>query len=186
MKNYHLIFVNNSQNIQELTELFHQLCDMIDLINDSFTFPLNFIFFDYFISNMLSCFNIFWEYKRNSDLFYVIVNEATYVIFNYCLQSLCVHASCTLSNEASETSTIVAKVMNSRNFDKSSRKLLKSFLAQHQCRNFKLQTCFFTLNWKLLLTVSFSNSNLNYFLTNHNAFRDGFNNNHLYNHHMSA
>jgi 7tm Chemosensory receptor len=151
-----MIFVNNSQNIQELTKLFHQLCDMIDMINASFIFPLNFIFFNFFISNILSCFNIFWEYKKESDLLYVIANEGSYFVFNYCIQSLCVHASCTLTNEATETSTIVAKITNNQSFDKSSRKLLKSFLTQHQSRNFKLQTCFFTLNWKLILSVSFS------------------------------
>jgi hypothetical protein len=127
------------------------------MINASLTFPFTFIFFNFFIANMLSCWGIVWTYKKEFEkLFSVVATEATYVVFNLFLQSLCAHASCTLTNEATETSTIVAKIMNNQSFDKSSRKLLKSFLTQHQSRNFKLQTCFFTLNWKLLLTVSFS------------------------------
>lgn len=139
-----------------LIELFHQLCDTIDMINSTFIFPMIFIVFNCLVSNMFSCFNIIWTFTKDFENFdHLILNEIPFLFFIYFLQSICAYSSCSMSSEATETSTIVIKAMSNPKCDRSSQELFKNFLIQHQCRNLKLQTCFFTLNWKLLLTVSF-------------------------------
>jgi hypothetical protein len=118
-----------------------------------------FLIFYFFFSNMLSWFNFYWAYtKEFENFFFVVITEGTFLFFNYMLQVFIVHSSCSLTQEASQTAVIIRKVVNSKFCDKFRERIFKKFLQQNQYRNLKLETLFFTIDWKLLMAVSFEQS----------------------------
>lgn len=142
-------------NPAAIITIYYELCDAIELINDYFTFPLNFIIFQYFIMNLFATFNVVWTVsKRLNDLFFVISTDGTWVLASFIFQSFMVHISSKTTQEAERTAGIVGKIINTSECCKAHQNVFKKYLLQNQYRNFKLQTSFFTINWKLMLTVS--------------------------------
>lgn len=135
--------------------LFHELSDAIQMINSTFTFPLMFVIFHLFIFNLISSYNHLWMFAQDIENFdLLLITDGLQVLLNYVLQSLLTHSSSTTTQEAEETAVIVSKIVNKIEISKAHQKVFKSFLMQKQYRNLKLQTSFFTINWKMMLTVS--------------------------------
>ena len=141
------------------------------MINNCLTFPMIFVVFYHFISNMLSCFNIIAEYNEAEGKFWLVFFiEGIFVIANYLVLLICIHSCYCLSNEAEKALNIVSGLVDTKMCTAGTKKMLKSFLTQSQFRKFKLETCFFTLDWKLILAVSFFKT-FNFFLVNRTCFR---------------
>lgn len=137
-------------------DVFHNLCDLIHDINSTFTFPMIFMVFHFFFSNMLSYFNFFWSYQKDHENFnFVVMTEGSFLILNYIMHIFFAYSSCSLTDEASKTPVIVSKIVNNKFCDKFREKIFKKFLLQNQYRSLKLETLFFCINWRLLMTVSF-------------------------------
>lgn len=121
-----------------------------------------FVVLHFSFSNMLSCFNFFWTYKNDFENFYfVVATEGSFLLFYFSLQSLFIHSSCSLTDEASKTAVIVSKIINRKFLDNFSDQIFQKFLLQNQYRNLKLETLFFVIDWKLSLAVSLLGKNLN-------------------------
>jgi hypothetical protein len=136
-----------------IVEILHLLWDAIDAINNLFTFQMIFIVFHLFVSNILSCFNIISASIHNEEFAIVLFSEGSFVVVNMFAQMVCVHSCYSLTTEAERSSVLISR-LNNRNSCGKVLKLCKNLLIQADKRNFKVQNCFFTLNWKLLLTVS--------------------------------
>lgn len=136
------------------TKAFNGLVDAIQLVNSCLTFPLVLVMFHFFILNLFVFFNLLWTLITDFEKFlFVAATDGVYFVFNYLLQGIMTHASCTTTHEAERTLVIASKLMNKRNCSKSGRKLFKNFLVHNQCRGLKFENMFFTINWKLLLAV---------------------------------
>lgn len=134
---------------------YHDLCDEVRIINSTFTFPLIFVTFYFFIFNLFSCYHHIWTVVIDSDYLPILfATDGFAVIFSFVLQSMLIHSGLSTSEELEETPVIISKIVNSHNCDKDDRKIFKNFLVQNQYRTTKLQTSLFVINWKLLLAVS--------------------------------
>jgi hypothetical protein len=108
---------------------------------------------------MLSAFNFYWAYTKDFGNFYfVVITEGTFLVSSLILQMVFVHSSCSLTQEASQTAVIISKIVNSKFCDKFRERIFKKFLLQIQYRSLKLETLFFNIDWRLLMTVSFEQS----------------------------
>lgn len=135
--------------------LYHDLCDAIAMINTTLTFPLIFVIFHFFVSNLFASFNHVWTFVQNfKNLVFVLTTDGSWLLYNYILQGIFIHSSVCTSREAKETAIIISKIVNSSDCDRSDRDVFRSFLMQNQYRNLELQTPIFTINWKLCLNVS--------------------------------
>jgi hypothetical protein len=104
---------------------------------------------------MLSLFNFYWTYTKDfNNLYFVVAVEGSFLVSSYILHMVFVNASCSLTHEASKTAVIISKIVNSKFCDKFRERIFKKFLLQNQYRSLKLETLFFTIDWKLLMTVS--------------------------------
>lgn len=146
---------SNYQSIKFAVILYDKLYNLIELTNSTFTFPLILIFFNFFVTNMFSCFNILWTLFHDFEHFFVTLNiEGSAVLYTYIIQAFMVHACCKLFDEASKTAVIIINIMNSEVFDETCERVFKRFLLQNQYRNLKLRTSLFTINWKILMRVT--------------------------------
>lgn len=142
---------------------YHDLCDIIDLVNSSFSFPIIFVFLHFFFTNLIALFNHFWVFLKDFRNFkLILVTEGLWIILNYILQSVFVYLIISTSSEAEKTSVIVSRIINAQDCNESHRKVFKGFLVQNQCRNLKLRTALFGINWSLLLSVSWADIKINY------------------------
>lgn len=142
-------------NALVIVNLYHELCDSIEIINSTFTLPLIFVFFYFFVVNMLTSFTHIWMFSHYLEYVAVLLSsDGVIMILNLILQGVTIHSSCSTTHEAEETAVIVSRIVNSLEYNKQQRKTLKALLVQIQYRNLKFKTPLFIINWKLLLAVS--------------------------------
>lgn len=134
--------------------LFHDLCDTLDIINSTFTFPLAFMILHFFFSGMITLFNHISSFEKDfNNLSFVIVTEGSWMLMNYVLLAMIIYSSSSTSHEARKTAVIISKIVNNTENNKRHEEVYTKFLLQNQYRNLNLQTPFFNINWQLLLTV---------------------------------
>lgn len=152
---FEIQFHQKLQDPMTAISVYHDLCDLIQLTNSTFTFPLIFVILNYFIMNLFATFGFVWMFMRDFQYFFFsLSSDGPWIAYNLMLQGILIHSSCKTTEEAEKVSVIVSKVINSTDCSKAQRKVFKNFLIQNQCRDLKLQTAFFVINWKLLLAVS--------------------------------
>lgn len=141
-------------NANLFVNLYHELCDVIEIVNSTFTFQLIFVFFYFFILNLLTVFTHIWMFTHYVKYIYGLLStDGVILLLNYILKSVMIHSSSSTTREAEETAVIVSRIINSGGCNKVQQTTFKKFLSQNQYRNLKLRTALFTINWKLLLTV---------------------------------
>lgn len=144
------------QDAWHVLEIYHDLCNVVDMINSTLTFPLVFVIFYFFIMNLFATYNNVYTFFNDPEkLFFVCINDGTWVLVNYVLQSVLIHSSYSTTREAEQSAIIIAKLISSNKCSKIHHDVFSSFLVQNQYRSLKFQTPFFTINWKLLLAVSY-------------------------------
>lgn len=138
-----------------VVSVYHDLCDAIETVNSTFTFPLNFAFFFYFFLNLFAIYNHIWTASSvTKNLGLVLMTDGPWVVFSIFFQSFMCYMSNKTTQEAEKTAVVVSKIINSSGCIKSHRKAFKVFLLQNHYRNLRFQTSFFTINWRMMLMVS--------------------------------
>lgn len=146
-----------------ILKIFHDLADLIDTVNSCLTVPLGCLMLHFFVLNLFLLFNNIWSLMRDYESFFLaFTTDGTMIIVNYAVQGTMAHTSYTTAREAEETAVIVSKIINSRDTSENNREMFKSFLGQNQFRNLNFQNAFFVINWKLLLAVSFIQTNFSW------------------------
>jgi hypothetical protein len=144
-----------SFNSKLFVELYHNLCDLIDIVNSTFTFPLIFITFYFMIVNLFSCYDHILIYVTEPRYFFnTIVTEGLSTMFTFSLQVISVYSAMRTSQKLRETPVIVSKIINSENCSEINRRNLETLLSQIQYRNLNFENSLFVIDWKLLLAVS--------------------------------
>lgn len=137
-----------------IASLYHELCDVIDMINSSLASPIVFVVLYLFILNLFSCYTLVWTlFKEPEYLFMVLTTDGSYVMFNNILQAIFIYASTSTTKQAEQTVLIIIKIIYNNECNKDQLKTFKFFLSQTHHRKLKFETSFFTIDWKLLLVV---------------------------------
>lgn len=158
---------NSSINIQaigyteylpnQITKLYSNLCDAIDLVNSSFTLQLIPFMVYYLMADLFSVFSIVHEifYPTQLTLFLLTIN-VWWVILHTGLLSITLYAGYTTTRCAASAPTIISSIVRNYHWSKEKcvQKVFKTFLLELQYRNLVLENEFFAIDWKLLLSVS--------------------------------
>lgn len=137
------------------SDLFHSLCDLIEIINSTLTFPLVFVTFYILILNMLSCYSHILSITIMEEQFFMtLLTDGLALAMNLILLMIFIDASVRTTNKMKETPVIISKIVNSKNFSENEQEILTNFLTQIQYRNLNFENPLFTIDWKLLLGVS--------------------------------
>lgn len=138
-----------------IVSIYHDLCEAIELVNTTFTFPLNFIFFHYFVLNLFAIYNLIWTFSSDiGNLAYVFSTDGLYVVYHLVFLSFMIYQSTKSTGEAKQFANVIGKIVNNPECSKSHQKIFKTLLLQNQNQNLQFHTEFFTINWRTMLTVS--------------------------------
>jgi len=155
-KNHNLKIVTayKSSDFGEIPELYHILCDVIELINSTFTSSLVFVEINFLLINIFALYGGLKEVVNNSNwIGLALSSNLSYIAIQNAINVLMIYAGSATTNEAEETNAIISKIIASNRNNKTLLSNCHDFL-QIRNRNVKLQNIFFTINWKLLLAVS--------------------------------
>lgn len=110
----------------------------------------------FFVVDLISCYNFILTLSFDIDeILFLVITDGAALTLSFILQAMFIHVGLSTTHELEETPVIVSKIINSHSCDENDRELFKNLLIQNQYRNLRLKTSFFTINWKLLLTVRF-------------------------------
>lgn len=155
-------------------KLYHNLCDVIEIINNSLTFPLVLIFvalmvrFVFFLQvhaknwRSRQILNIFASYDIVKELLKPTESRSAILTMNifgfmshFLIKVVVIHVSSLMTEEAEHFTILVCKAVNEEKLESGAGKIdFIFFFTQAKSRNLKLQNDFFVVGWKVLLTVS--------------------------------
>jgi len=137
-----------------MPELYHILCDAIEVANSTFTTPLTFIVINFLLTNIFALYGGLREVLLETNIAgLAMISNLSHISIQNAINVLMIYAGSVTTNEAEETNAIISKIIASNQRNKTLLSNCHDFL-QIRNRNVKLQNIFFTINWKLLLAVS--------------------------------
>ena len=150
----HENFKENSFNINIFGEIFHDLCDGLETINNLFAIHLIPILSYTLIVDIFGIYIAF----HNSPLFANILFNIVTVYFvakNYILRIMIAYIGSTTSLEPEILIEFIAKLLNKLPRSHPQRNMLHDCMKEFHVRSFNLRTFFLTINWNILLGVKF-------------------------------
>lgn len=161
--NKFVIPVFSKFSMKIFTELFHDLCDAIESINQLFTFHLSPAIFFMLVIDIFGAYGIIREFisTSNQDVdgndhnaIYLIFSNVIYSGIQLMFKIWAASIGHTTTSEAERTKVILAKLMNRMSPNSVSRCNFYSAIMQCQTRNLKLQNQFFVIDWNIVFAVT--------------------------------
>ena len=168
------LFTNSgiSTALQHVSKLYLDLCDLIELVNSTFSVHLIFTFFTILVSShsskyamdrkvnnflklltIFACFGIVQTALKTASVPLVaIALHGNMVIFQYLTMILLAVTGTATTKQAENTMNILEKLMNTA--EESEASDLAKFLIQIRTRDLKLRNIFFSIDWNVVLAVS--------------------------------
>lgn len=137
-----------------ISELYSQLCDGIELVNEAFTLQLIPFVIYHLTVNLFTMYGLIRELALNSSVVWAAVSlNLGWIITTTFLLSLALYSAEKAQKSARETPIIVGYILKMEKF-KAPEDVLKTFLLEVQYRNISFHNEFFHVEWKLMLQVS--------------------------------
>lgn len=144
-----------NEELKLFANIFHDLCDSIDLINSCITYHLVPTILTMVILDIFSCFIIIIHTYTIDDDYTYIISNSYYFFMNFIIISLTSFAGSSTTEKARKIIGFFGKSINNLTADyEISRPASNLILIQFQSRNIKLKNKFFEVNWNVLITVS--------------------------------
>lgn len=93
------------------------------------------------------------EVLSTSRLYFLIVGNLTWIIFQYPVKFFMAYAGSSTTDEAEKSLVLITKLINRARHEDQLRCQLNNLLIQLQCRNKRLSNIFFTVNYNVILVV---------------------------------
>lgn len=151
-----LTYVKNF-NLKLFSELYNDQCDGIEIINSTFAMHIAFVMTSLMLTDVFAAYGILRGCLSSSGyiLQFLLFSNTFWVAMQYGIKALIAHAGTSTTAEAEKSLVLVTRLVEATNSDKELTTDLNFLLIQMQCRNKNLQNHFFTINWSLILAVSF-------------------------------
>jgi 7tm Chemosensory receptor len=150
-------------------QIFHELCDAVDSINQLFTFQLTPTMFLMTVIDIFGAYGIIREHFTTTDDaksqnekdphyyetgIYLIISNVVYSSTQFFFKAWAASVGHACYSEAEKTKVILAKIMNRMSPVNISRCDFYAALMQCHTRNLKLQNQFFIIDWSIVFAVS--------------------------------
>lgn len=148
---------HNEQLPSIITDLYGNLCDGIDLVNEAFTFQLIPFLVYYLTANLFAIYSMVRETFYQTDLMFIaLATNSWWIILHTAIISIAFYSGYTTTKCAQKTPIIVSSIIKSRKWKESPcvLQVFKTFLLEVQYRNMFFENEFFRIDWKLLFSVS--------------------------------
>jgi hypothetical protein len=142
---------------ETFTNLYNELFDGIELINNAFTLQLIPIVIIYLVVNIFTMYSTAREIILQTSLIWgtCLTNFMWFTLTTLFL-SMVLHAGYSTTKCARQVATIVGIILKhpKHQNDKNLRRVFKSFLLEMQYKNFSFENEIFRIEWKLLVSVN--------------------------------
>lgn len=134
--------------------VFSNLCDSIELLNATFTFPFVFMFANLLTFSIIAAFGVIKEIFQKSAIPAVTLYLNTYCLVSYLgvIVAVCRNGAL-VTERAQKTVGLVAKIMDQCNLNCEQKAEMIFLSAKMRMRNLQVENFLFTINWNSLLTV---------------------------------
>jgi len=177
-------FKGNYFNINLFGEIFHDLCDAIEIINNLFAIHLVPILTFTLIVDIFGIYVAF----HNSPLFANIIFNFVTAYFaakNYILRAMIAYIGITTTREPEILIEFIAKLLNKLPQCHPQRCMLHDCMKEFHVRSFNLRTFFLTINWNILLGVKLRSTFFMSLTFNSYFFSGNINNSDLFDYSVS-
>lgn len=147
---------NNEFNFEIFTKAYQELCDCINLLNSTFTFQLVPVLINAIASKTFTAYGLLVELKTPSHfLFLVLFQNGSWMAMMYFFECIIAFAGSAVTNNAQETLVIMTKILNNSTLNEDFTMPIQYFVSRMNIRNLNVQSCFFKIDWIILLHVKF-------------------------------
>lgn len=134
-----------------ISELYSQLCEGIEIVNDAFTLQLVPFIIYHMTTNLFTFYGLIREFVVRTSLIEQIANFGWICSSTFSL-SIALYSAVNTQKIALKTPIIISEILKSEKY-KTPEDIFRIFLLEVQHRNISFQNEFFTIDWKLLLSV---------------------------------
>lgn len=143
------------KRIQILEKLYHKLCDLIEIINNSLSFNLIPTTFIFTISNMFGAYSFIWAFIRDDSKFVeAFIQDFLWILMQHMILMAIAYAGHNTTAEAGKIKTKISRIIIKFEHNSKERNMLESCLNVIQYRNLNLQCSLFSFNWNFFLAVT--------------------------------
>lgn len=134
-------------------ELYDALCDVVEMINSTFTAHIIVVMFTIMVIEILGGYALLRE--GISKISHPIAMSAgmLWIVFNNVIKIAMVHCGSSTTDEAEKSLALISKLAMSSD-EKEFKNDLKFISSQLQIRNKKFSNIFFTINYTVVVAVS--------------------------------
>lgn len=146
-----------SLSFRSISQLHNKLCDLIEIVNSTFTLQLVFVMISIMIVDIFAAYGIICEFLafQSLGLKYLIVGNSIWLLVQCAIKFFMAHCGSSTTKEAERSLVIVSKLAD--RIDELDFKAivdLNLLINQMRARNKNLENIFFAINYKLVLAVS--------------------------------
>lgn len=141
-------------NVEIFIKAYQDLCDGIDLLNSIFTFQLVPVLINAIASKTFTAYGLLVEATNPSPfLLMIFLQNGFWMGTMYLLEFIMAFAGSSVTKAAQETLVVMTKILNNSSLDEDFALPMQHFVSRVNCRNLKVQNCFFKIDWIILLQV---------------------------------
>lgn len=146
-------------NLKLFSELYHDLCDLIEDVNSTFTNQLIVVLMNLLLTDVFNIYGVLREVKSKAPssserLCFLMVFNVYWLSIQYAVQTFVVFCGETTTNEAERALVLVTNAYSNVESDVNLKNDLNSLLIQMKFRKKVFKNVFFRINFNLILTVS--------------------------------
>lgn len=144
-------------NFQHFPQLYSSLCDIIEILNSTFTGQLVFVVISILVIDIFAFYGVIREFLSNQNLKFIIIGNSTWLVLQSAIKFFMAHCGSSTTSEAEKSLIIVSQFMDQvDDTDMMTRINLNLVMNQMRFRNKNLENKFFAINYKLILAVSYN------------------------------
>lgn len=137
------------------SDLFNDLCDLIELVNSTFTNQLIIVVMSLLLTDVFAVYGVMREFQAKNDrFFFFLISNTAWAIIQYSIKAFMAHCGQTATSEAEKSVVLVTKAIAAVDRDSNLQNDLNSLLIRMKFREKIFRNVFFTINFQLILTVN--------------------------------
>lgn len=143
-------------NLELFSALYNDLCDAIAIANSTFTNQIVIVIINLLLTDVLTAYGWLREFmSRTHLLMFLSFLNFMWISCEYAIKAMIAHSGSSTTNEAENSLVLLTRVIENLKSNEKMKADMNLLLTQMRYRNKKLQNIVFTIDWKLVLAVSF-------------------------------
>lgn len=139
---------------EKFIQAYQDLCDAIDLLNSTFTFQLAPVLVNVIMTKTFTAYGVLWAMISPTERKgLVFLQNGSWLVIMHLLEIVISFVGSAVTKSARDTLAIMTKILNNSRIDEDFASQMQNFVLRVNCRNLKVENCFFKINWMILLHV---------------------------------